>query len=134
MTFAAVADTHVLHWYIMGDARLSVRAKNLIDDAASDGRQIAFSSISFVEIAYLIEKGRVPTTLFSLLARARNDPLSVFVEIPVELRIARAMTRVPMAQIPDMPDRLIAATALYLNVPLISRDGKITLSSVPTIW
>lgn len=30
--------------------------------------------------------------------------------------------------------RIIAATALYLNVPLISRDRKIQLSTVNTIW
>jgi predicted nucleic acid-binding protein len=33
-----------------------------------------------------------------------------------------------------MPDRIIAATALHLGLPLISRDRKIQLSSVPTIW
>jgi len=33
-----------------------------------------------------------------------------------------------------MPDRIIATTALHLGVPLISRDGRIRLSSVPTIW
>ena len=36
--------------------------------------------------------------------------------------------------VPDMPDRIIAATALHLGVPLISRDGKIKASAVPTIW
>ena len=30
--------------------------------------------------------------------------------------------------------RIIAATALYLNGPLISRDRKIQLSTVNTIW
>ena len=34
----------------------------------------------------------------------------------------------------DMPDRIIAATALTLGVPVISRDSKIQLSSVSTIW
>ena len=33
-----------------------------------------------------------------------------------------------------MPDRIIAATALHLGLPLISRDRKIQLSSVNTIW
>ena len=38
------------------------------------------------------------------------------------------------SQIPDLPDRIIAATALYLNVPVISRDRRIQLSSIDTIW
>lgn len=29
---------------------------------------------------------------------------------------------------------LAAATALYLKVPLITRDGKIRLSDVETVW
>ncbi len=32
------------------------------------------------------------------------------------------------------PDRIIAATALYLGVPLVSRDRKILLSQVQTVW
>jgi len=42
--------------------------------------------------------------------------------------------RVERAQIPDLPDRIIAATALYLGLPLISRDRRILLSDVDTIW
>jgi len=33
-----------------------------------------------------------------------------------------------------MPDRIIAATALHLGVPLISRDRRISLSAVATVW
>ncbi|MEG4248868.1 hypothetical protein [Microcoleus sp. Pol10D4] len=38
------------------------------------------------------------------------------------------------AQIPDLPDRIIPASALYLNVPVISRDHRIQLSSIDTTW
>lgn len=35
----------------------------------------------------------------------------------------------------EMPDRIIAATALYLNFPLITRDHKIqALQNIQTIW
>jgi predicted nucleic acid-binding protein len=37
------------------------------------------------------------------------------------------------AEIPDMPDRIIAATAVCLGVPLVMRDGKIRASAVRTI-
>jgi PIN domain nuclease of toxin-antitoxin system len=33
-----------------------------------------------------------------------------------------------------MPDRIIAATAMHLGLPLISRDSKIQVSNVHTIW
>jgi predicted nucleic acid-binding protein len=33
-----------------------------------------------------------------------------------------------------MPDRVIAATALSLGIPLVSHDGKIRDSRIQTIW
>lgn len=36
--------------------------------------------------------------------------------------------------VPEMPDRIISATALYLNLPLITRDAQIIASIVETIW
>jgi predicted nucleic acid-binding protein len=44
------------------------------------------------------------------------------------------MASIPRADVPDLPDRIIAATAVYLGVPLISRDRAIRASSVETIW
>ena len=47
--------------------------------------------------------------------------------------IIDAMLEVPRAAIPDMPDRIVAATAVYFGVP-ISRDGRIRASNVQTVW
>jgi len=44
------------------------------------------------------------------------------------------MKQVPSADVPDMPDRIVAATAVYFGVSVISRDGKIRTSNVQTIW
>jgi hypothetical protein len=33
-----------------------------------------------------------------------------------------------------MPDRMVAATAVYFDVPVISRDGGIRAASLKTIW
>jgi predicted nucleic acid-binding protein len=56
------------------------------------------------------------------------------VEIPFDRNIALTLRQVDRSQIPDLPDRIIAATALYLNAPVISRDRRIQLSSIDTIW
>ena len=50
------------------------------------------------------------------------------------LDVALAVGRVLRDEVPDMPDRIIAATALSFGIPLISRDGEIRASAVPTIW
>jgi PIN domain nuclease of toxin-antitoxin system len=131
---AAIADTHTVIWYIFSDARLGKSAKNFIDTTANNGDQIGISSITLIEMIYLIEKGRIASESFSRLANALDDSGNVFNEIPVDLKIARALSQVDAGQIPDMPDRIVAATAVQYNVPVISRDGKIKLSSVQTIW
>ena len=53
---------------------------------------------------------------------------------PLDLGVIRAIRRVPREAIADMPDRIIAATAIHLGVPLVSRDRRIQLSTVKTIW
>lgn len=130
----AVADTHALHWYLYADPRLSKVAKAAIDSANHAGDQIGVSSISLIEIAYLAEKGRVPAMAFDRIVALLNLPNGVFEEIQVEQQVADALRKIDRAQVPDMPDRIIAATALMLGVPVISRDGKIQSSVVTTIW
>ena len=44
------------------------------------------------------------------------------------------MKAIVRQEVPDLPDRVIAATALQLSVPVVSRDGRIRASSVQTIW
>lgn len=133
MNFAAISDTHALIWYIWGDPKMSRTARAIIDDALTARRKVGVSSISLVEIVYLIEKGKVaPSTLKMVLDAL--DSGSLFEEVPVNRSILPALTAIPRVSVPDMPDRIIAATAAYLGVPLISRDRKIQASSVTTIW
>ncbi len=129
----AIIDTHALIWYVFGDSRMTATARAEIDGAAATGDQIGVSSISLVEIVYLTEKGRIdPTTLDQV--RALLDSETLFVEVVVDRPVVLAMRGVSRAMVPDMPDRIIAATAVHLAVPLISRDGKIRTSGVATIW
>lgn len=131
---AAVADTHTALWYLFNDDRLSVVAGDFIDKAAMAGSQIVVSSISLAEIVYLIEKTRLPANAYTDMKAALDDPEHVFQEVPFTVEIVDAMKLIPRADVPDMPDRIVAATAVYFNVPVISRDGKIRASSVQTIW
>jgi PIN domain nuclease of toxin-antitoxin system len=134
LRIAGVADTHTALWYLYGDSRLSRRAKTFIDDSAVAVNKIAVSAISLAEIVYLVEKKRVPASAYHNLRSALSDPDHVFVEEPLTEDVVEAMRIVPRDDVPDMPDRIIAATALFLRVPVISRDGKIRASTVETIW
>jgi PIN domain nuclease of toxin-antitoxin system len=132
---AGVADTHAAVWYLFGDPRLSARAKDFIDQAAADRRSIEISPISLAEVLYLVEKkNRLPASAFDDLQSALDNPNHVFKEAPFTSGVVKAMRQVSREDVPDMPDRIVAATAVYLGVPVISRDGKIRASNVQTIW
>jgi PIN domain nuclease of toxin-antitoxin system len=130
----AVADTHALIWYIFADRRLSETARTIFDKATVDGNQVAFSSITLAEIVYLSERGRIPAGTLALLLNVVDTNDAVLVETPFDRRITQTMATIDRTQVPDLPDRIIAATAVHLDVPLISRDHKIQLSAVNTIW
>ncbi len=131
---AVVLDTHSVIWLLHADARLSPIARQRIDAAIRQGEQVAISSITLVETAYLEEKKRIPAgTLTGLLTLLDKAEPSV-VEIPVSRRIIASLLNIARETVPDMPDRVIAATALSLGIPLISRDGKIRDSQIQTIW
>ncbi len=131
---AGVVDTHAALWYLLKNPRLSTPARAFIDDAAGAGHDVALSPISLAEIVYLVEKGRLPVSAYDELREALRDPDFVLVEAPVTGEVVEAMRQVPRADIPDMPDRIVAATALYLGVPVISRDGRIRASNTQTVW
>jgi len=129
-----VADTHTALWYLYKNPRLSVTARTFMDDAAQAGHGIALSPISLAEIVYLVEKNRLPVSAYDDLKAALADPGNVIEEAPFTADVVEALRQVPRAQVPDMPDRIVAATAVYLGVPVISRDGRIQSSNIQTIW
>jgi len=131
---AGVADTHTAIWYLYDDPRLSAAAGNFIEDAAAGGDQIVISSISLAEIIYLIEKRRLPPNAYQEVKAALDDPDHVFKEAAFTGDIVDAMRQITRTDVPDMPDRIVAATAIHFKVPVISRDGRIQAANLQAIW
>ncbi len=134
MLIRVMADTHALLWYLYNDSRLSKRAYAEMETAEQAGEQIAIASITMAEIIYLVEKGRIHEMAFQRVISALEQSNPILVEIPFDRSIASAMLKIERAEVPDLPDRIIAATALYLGVPVLSRDHKIAASVVTTVW
>jgi PIN domain nuclease of toxin-antitoxin system len=131
---AAVADTHAAIWFLFDDERLSATAGELIEKAAISQQKVLVASITLVEIVYLTEKGRIPADAYDMLCKVLAAPDHVFAEAPLTAGVVESMRKVPRSQVPDMPDRIVAATALHFNVPVISRDSRILSSDLTTIW
>jgi PIN domain nuclease of toxin-antitoxin system len=130
----AVADTHAAIWYLFSDSRLGSLASTFIDDTCAKGDRIEVSAISLIEMVYLIEKGRIPANALNDLLAAIANPKAVLQHVAVDENIALKMAEVSRQDIPDLPDRVIAATAHWYGVPVLSRDERIRSSSIETIW
>lgn len=90
--------------------------------------------ICLVELTYLIEKGRLPGVVRERLLQALNDSERACCLAPLDRAVADALEFVPRSEVPDLPDRIIAATAVALRAPLVSRDARIRSSQLETIW
>ena len=84
---AAVLDTHTVIWLLHADVRLSTTALQAIEASAAQQMQVAISSISLVEAAYLEEKGRIPIGTLHGLPELLDKPESQLVEAPVSRNI-----------------------------------------------
>ena len=131
---SVVADTHTILWYMAADPRLSRRAKEAMEEAIDGGDPILIPTICIVEATYLVEKNRIQAQALARLENAVGSPDSFIQPVPLTIEIAVALKEIPRNSVPDMPDRIIAATALALGLPLVTHDGKIRASGIETIW
>jgi PIN domain nuclease of toxin-antitoxin system len=131
---AVVADTHILIWSLFEPARLSVAAKTALANAEAAGSPVYISAVSIIELRYLVDKGRFAEADYDAVLKILRDPATAPTIVPIDTESADALKLVARVDVPDMPDRIIAAIAHYLGLPLITRDSKILASSTPTIW
>ena len=131
---AVVADTHAAVWYLLNSKSLSSTAQRAMDEVVAAGDPVYISSISLVEVVYLVEKGKLPALVLDRLTSALSEPDSGFVIAPLNLSVALTILQISRDTVPDMPDRIIAATALDLGIPLVTRDSEISKSGIETIW
>jgi len=130
-----VADTHPLVWHLTRDAHLSPRCRRVFAQAEAGKSTIWVPAIVLVEVIYLVEKRRLPEVLTSQVFALLEPPAVNYRLVGLDLNILRALPQVKREAVPDMPDRIIAATALSLGLPLLTRDQALTaVEGLEVIW
>jgi PIN domain nuclease of toxin-antitoxin system len=129
-----VLDTHAAIRYFHSPKELSSMALQNIRNTVNGGRPLFVSAISLVETIYLVERGRLPLEALRRLEAATRAPASGLLVQSVDEGVAEAVCKIPRDLAPDMPDRLIAATALHLDLPLVTRDRRLQGVRIKTIW
>lgn len=126
-----VLDTHALVFWMASDKALGRQARQQISGASA----IGVPTIVCWEVASLAAAGRlrldrdVLEWIRRVLAEPRVELLAITPEVAV-----RASKFGPLFS-QDPADRLIAATAIELDAPLITRDERMQqLTTLRTIW
>jgi PIN domain nuclease of toxin-antitoxin system len=126
-------DTHVVIWLAGEEHRLSRQAKTVIDEARQTEQGLAISDFTIYELSTLFRKKQFSLTIspeFFLSEMERR-----FVILPITSRICIGALSLPLGYPKDPADRIIGATALVEDIPLLTADRAIRNSkAVPTIW
>ena len=124
-----VVDTQAFVWWTHDRRKLSNAALR----ALSSADRIVISTITCWEIAMLVSKGRfvIGTDSLTWLQESLSRGCVEAYPLPLEAAVHSA----EFQQLHDPADQMIVATALYLGVPLVTKDKRIRDANiVQTIW
>jgi len=119
-----VTDTQALVKFMMGRKVINDVCHQAFLDADQGKNVIIVPAVVLMEVMYLFEKNRIDVNLLQAeeLMQSENyqfEPLSLEI-----LKVASEIT-----DIPELHDRLIASTARYLDLPIITNDPEILASN-----
>jgi PIN domain nuclease of toxin-antitoxin system len=130
----AVTDTHALIWASSGQLpKLGRAARKLFEQAEARRATIYVPTLVLVEMGNEVHRGRI------VIESGFDDWVAALFAsggfAPIELTTAIVLRAEQLYAIPEGTDRLIAATARELELPLITRDPEIERAAgVRTIW
>lgn len=127
-----VLDTHALLWWAIDPDKLSGEARKVVAEMERHGGFA--SAISIWEIGIKVKRGKLELPL-SVDEMARRIERGRVVElVPVDTSIWLRSLSLSWDH-PDPTDRVIVATALLRNLPLLTKDAAIhAFPDVTSVW
>lgn len=112
-----VTDTQALVKFMMGKKVINNRSHQAFQSADKGETIIIIPAIVLMEVLYLFEKNRINISLLKTedLFKSQNYQFE-----PLTFEILKTASEID--DIPELHDRLIAATARYLDLPIITND------------
>ena len=124
-------DTHAVQWWTAEPARLSRKASIALTDAD----EVAVAAITWFELAWLAEHGRITVTV---PVPAWLDRIAATVRtVGITPAIAHRAVGLGDGFPGDPADRLIYATAVEQGWPLVTKDAALRRHRYPrpvTLW
>jgi PIN domain nuclease of toxin-antitoxin system len=127
-----VLDTHALLWWALDPEHLSQRARHALEGMEREGGFASAISIWELGIKVKRKKLELPITIDELARRIERG--NVVELLPVDTNIWLRSLALDWTHT-DPADRVIVATALSRNVPLLTKDQVIhDFAGVASIW
>lgn len=132
--FMITMDTCAIVWDALQPAKLSARARKSIAKA-DENDELLICDISIWEISMLTKRKRIevdetPANLIRLILDSRN-----YTVISISPEIAELSVNLDNEINSDPADRLIAATSILKQAPIVTADQNLRNASiVETIW
>ncbi len=123
---SVVSDTHPFIWWLLAPDKLSSRALACF----SGGSRVYISAMTLLEIQYLNEIKRVDLDVTDVTAYISDH--DEFTTAPLDTGIL--LKALQLNQTRDPFDRIIAATAVYWNIPLVTKDREMKSYLTKTVW
>jgi PIN domain nuclease of toxin-antitoxin system len=129
-----VTDTHSLIWHLAQPRKLSGEIRRVFQEADQGQTQIFVPSIVLIEVIYIGDRQRIPASLVNHLFKIDEAGSAAYQIVPLSKAVALTARDFGPAVIPEMADRIIAATARHLDLPLLSSDATIIASGMVKIY
>lgn len=125
-----VVDTQCLIWFLTRDRRLPRPVRRVFDAAKAGNARILAPSICLVECLFLLQRHRIPDVVVKELLMLPEAPSTPMYVVGLDMRVVHAMQAFAPAVVPELSDRVIAATAYALGLPLLTTDASIADSGL----
>ena len=123
-------DTVAIVRHLSGNTKIGKKAAKILNSTDTSDHTLFLSTVSLMEILYLSEKHRIPITLKETLDSLNTSSIYQIVNLTPEILIVAEKVAFF-----ELHDRLILATAKWLDVPIISSDRRFAeVEGLTTIW
>jgi PIN domain nuclease of toxin-antitoxin system len=125
-----LADTVTVIRHFSKTGKIGKRAKVVLQEVPLGRHRIYISAVSLVEIMYLAQKHRIGIDLSETLDTINNSTNYFLVDLTPEIVVVAETV-----EFYEIFDRLIVATAKFLNIPILTSDEKIkNIPGLEVVW
>jgi len=126
-----LADTVAIVRHLCEQPALGSQAAKILHETDVGGHHVYLSAITLMEVLYLSEAKRIDLQLTELIGLVSGSANYEIVPVNADTVLSAA----EVDDVPELHDRILVGTAVWLGVPILTGDQVISESShTRAIW